>query len=73
MLIRILGKYYYTQEPIWTISLPCGTDHTGILGNSMKRGSGAVLTSIPLVPYDADVSNGATREAFEEIKAGTPK
>lgn len=46
-----------------------GTDHTGLLGNSMKRGNGAVLTNIPLVPYDADVSNGATREAFEAIKA----
>lgn len=46
-----------------------GTDHTGLLGNSMKRGNGAVLTNIPLVPYDSDVSNGATREAFEEIKA----
>lgn len=50
-----------------------GTDHTGLLGNSMKRGSGAVLKSIPLVPFDTDVSNGATREAFEEIKARTKK
>lgn len=48
-----------------------GTDHTGLMGNSMKRGSGAVLKNIPLVPYDADVSNGASREAFEEIKAGS--
>ena len=45
-----------------------GTDHTGLLGNSMKRGAGVVLTYIPLVPYDADVSNGATQEAFEEIR-----
>ncbi len=50
-----------------------GTDHTGLLGNSMKRGSGAVLKSTPLVPYDADVSNGTDREAFEEIKARTKK
>lgn len=45
-----------------------GTDHTGLLGNNMKRGNGAVLKNVPLIPYDTDVSNGATREAFEEIR-----
>jgi len=45
-----------------------GTDHTGLLGNSMKRGAGVVLSSIPLTPFDADVSNGTTQEAFEEIR-----
>ena len=45
-----------------------GTDHTGLLGNSMKRGGGTVLGAAPLIPYDADVSNGATETAFREIQ-----
>ena len=43
-----------------------GTDHTGWLGNSMKRGAG-IPGHEPLVPYDADVSNGATQDGWEQI------
>ena len=45
-----------------------GTDHTGVLGNSMKRGGGIVLKYMPLIPFDTDVSNGADQEAFEAIQ-----
>lgn len=42
-----------------------GTDHTGILGNNMKRGDQPNRTCI--VPYDADVENGAEKADFEAL------
>lgn len=47
-----------------------GTDHTGLLGNNMKRGNGAANNPKgPLIPFDTDVSHGATQEEFEALKA----
>lgn len=44
-----------------------GTDHTGLLANTMGRGAG-FIHEVPLIPFDADVSNGACREAFDEMR-----
>lgn len=44
-----------------------GTDHTGVLGNNMKRGAGAVLNWIPLIPLNADVENGVDQADFEAM------
>lgn len=46
-----------------------GTDHTGVLGNNMKRGAGAVLNWIPLIPLNTDVENGVEQSDFEAILA----
>lgn len=46
-----------------------GTDHTGVMGNSMKRGAGIVLNYNVITPYDADVENGATQEEYERLRA----
>lgn len=43
-----------------------GSDHYGLLGNSMKRGNGSILSKKPQ-PYTADVENGITLEQFETI------
>ena len=45
-----------------------GTDHTGILGNNMKRGNGMVLKHAPLIPFDTDVSCGISQEAFQKLQ-----
>jgi len=44
-----------------------GTDHTGVLGNNMKRGAGAVLNWIPLIPLNTDVENGVEQSDFEAM------
>lgn len=47
-----------------------GTDHTGLLGNSMKRGAGRVYaTDTEVTPYDALVENGAEQADYEAIRA----
>lgn len=44
-----------------------GSDHYGILGNSTKRGPNP-RRIYPNTPEHLDVSNGATREEYEEIR-----
>ena len=47
-----------------------GTDHTGLMGNNMKRGNGEENEpGGPLIPYNVDVSHGATKEEFDALKA----
>lgn len=44
-----------------------GTDHTGLMGNNMKRGDEPDRKSV--TPYTDDVENGATKEEFEALLA----